>query len=82
MDGEANLTSEDDTSRHPMDGREPTRNRTVEGSTSSAEYIFSAQGLLTAVEDACGRSHNDAWFGCIVSSTTASSSTERVSRST
>jgi hypothetical protein len=26
-DGEANLTSEDDTSRHPMDGREATRNR-------------------------------------------------------
>jgi hypothetical protein len=26
-DEEANLTSEDDTSRHPMDGREATHNR-------------------------------------------------------
>jgi hypothetical protein len=26
-DREANLTSEDDTSRHPMDGREATHNR-------------------------------------------------------
>jgi hypothetical protein len=31
-DGEANLTSEDDTSRHPMDGREATHNRSVAGS--------------------------------------------------
>jgi hypothetical protein len=29
MDGEANLTSEDDTSRHPMDGREATHNPPV-----------------------------------------------------
>jgi hypothetical protein len=27
MDGKAKLTSEDDTRRHPMDGREPTHNR-------------------------------------------------------
>ena len=30
MDGEANLTSEDDTSRHPMDSGEATHNRRVE----------------------------------------------------
>jgi hypothetical protein len=28
-DGEANLTSEDDTSRHPMDGGEATHNRSA-----------------------------------------------------
>jgi hypothetical protein len=32
MDGEADLTSEDDTSRHPMDGWEATHNRSVAGS--------------------------------------------------
>src|SRR4029453_6100004 len=31
-DGEANLTSEDDTSRHPMDGWEATHSRSVAGS--------------------------------------------------
>jgi hypothetical protein len=30
-DGEANLTSEDDTSRHPLDGWEATHNRKVAG---------------------------------------------------
>jgi hypothetical protein len=27
MDGKPNLTSEDDTRRHPTDGQEPTHNR-------------------------------------------------------
>jgi hypothetical protein len=32
MDGKVNLTSEDDTRRHPLDGDEPTHNRSVAGS--------------------------------------------------
>jgi hypothetical protein len=43
-DGEANLTSEDDTRRHPMDGQEATHNRSVAGSrlaslTKQGKYV-------------------------------------------
>ena len=37
-DGEANLTSEDDTSHHPMDGWEATHNRSVAGSRCTVAH--------------------------------------------
>ena len=57
-DGTGDLTSEDDTSRHPMDGREATRNRKVVGSNPTS-------GSKTAGRSICALTLA-ARFACLV----------------
>jgi len=48
----------------------------------SRQFANARQAMGRAKRSACGRSHSDTWVGCIVCSTTPTSSAVRLSRST
>jgi hypothetical protein len=74
-DDASNVSRLDPSGAVQIDAEHPSRNRLVAG-------LRPASPAWPGLADRCGRSHNQAWVGCIVWSATARSSTVRVSRST